>query len=94
MTRLVSCDPDFRSGIKEQKYSNPENKTVLKSGSGSDVTQRWAVRSVRSVKTSSSRLSAEESDSDAEIVDVGAAKTLSSRPKTAFQASVVAIVKI
>ena len=55
--------------------------------SGSDVTQRWAVRSVRSVKTSSSRLSAEDTDSDTEIVDVGAAKTsLSSRPKTAFQA--------
>ena len=73
--------------VKEQQYLNPENKTGLKSGSGSDVTQRWAVRSVRSVKTSSSRLSAEETDSDAEIVDVGAAKTSSSRPKTAFQVS-------
>ena len=57
------------------------------SGSGSGVTRQWAVRSVRSVKTTSSRLSEPETDSDTEIVDVGAAKTSSSsRPKTAFQA--------
>ena len=57
------------------------------SDSGSGVTRQWAVRSVRSVKTTSSRLSEPETDSDTEIVDVGAAKTSSSsRPKTAFQA--------
>ena len=51
------------------------------------MTRQWAVRSVRSVKTTSSRLSEPETDSDTEIVDVGAAKTSSSsRPKTAFQA--------
>ena len=55
------------------------------SGSDSGVTRQWAVRSVRSVKTASSRLSEPETDSDTEIVDVGAATT-SSRPKTAFQA--------
>ena len=54
-------------------------------GSDSGVTRQWAVRSVRSVKTASSRLSEPETDSDTEIVDVGAATT-SSRPKTAFQA--------
>ena len=80
--------------VKEQLYLDPENKTGLKAGSGSDVTQRWAVRSVRSVKTSSSRVSAEDTDSEAEIVDVGAAKTLSSRPKTAFQVSAVTNSKI